>query len=91
MGYIGDTGLAYLWGKIKLLISDKANTSDLAEVATSGSYNDLANKPTIPTSLSSLTSDSTHRVVTDTEKSTWNNKSNVSMSVSGEKLEITIN
>lgn len=30
-------------------ISGKANTADLAVVATSGSYNDLLNKPTIPT------------------------------------------
>ncbi len=29
-------------------ISGKANTSDLATVATSGSYNDLTNKPSIP-------------------------------------------
>ena len=32
-------------------IGAKANTADLAKVATSGSYNDLSNKPTIPTSL----------------------------------------
>lgn len=30
-------------------LSGKANTADLAAVATSGSYNDLTNKPTIPT------------------------------------------
>ena len=30
--------------------------------------------PTVPTALSQLTGDSTHRLVTDTEKSTWNNK-----------------
>ena len=30
-------------------LADKANTDDLATVATSGSYNDLTNKPTIPT------------------------------------------
>lgn len=30
-------------------ISGKANSADLATVATSGSYNDLSNKPTIPT------------------------------------------
>ena len=30
-------------------ISGKANISDLSAVATSGSYNDLSNKPTIPT------------------------------------------
>lgn len=29
-------------------LGKKANTSDLATVATSGSYNDLTNKPTIP-------------------------------------------
>ena len=31
------------------LQATKANTADLATVATSGSYNDLSNKPTIPT------------------------------------------
>lgn len=30
-------------------LGKKANSADLAKVATSGSYNDLANKPTIPT------------------------------------------
>ena len=30
-------------------LGKKANTTDLATVATSGSYNDLSNKPTIPT------------------------------------------
>lgn len=34
----------------------------------------IANKPTIPTALSGLSDDSTHRLVTDTEKSTWNGK-----------------
>ena len=42
------------------------------------SYNDLTDKPTIPDELSDLTDDSTHRLVTDTEKSTWNNKSDFS-------------
>ena len=65
----------------------------------SGNYNDLTNKPSIPSidglasesyvdtqidaidipsSLSDLTTDSTHRVVTDAEKATWNAKSNFS-------------
>ena len=48
--------------------------SGLATVATSGSYNDLSNKPTIPTKLSQLSDDSTHRLVSDTEKTTWNSK-----------------
>ena len=34
---------------ISTALSSKANTADLATVATSGSYNDLSNKPTIPT------------------------------------------
>ena len=40
----------------------------------SGSYNDLLDKPTIPTTLSQLSEDTTHRTVSDTEKQTWNNK-----------------
>ena len=32
----------------------------------------------IPTTLSELTDDATHRLVTDTEKSTWNGKANAS-------------
>lgn len=39
-------------------INNKANTADLAAVAFSGSYNDLANKPTIPAKTSDLTNDS---------------------------------
>ena len=36
----------------------KADSADLSAVATSGSYNDLSNKPTIPTKTSDLTNDS---------------------------------
>lgn len=81
-------------GKIKKFFTD------LKTVAFTGSYNDLTdkpsipsgqvqsdwsqsdttavdfikNKPTIPSALSDLSDDSTHRVVTDTEKSTWSGK-----------------
>lgn len=34
----------------------------------------ILNKPTIPDQLSDLSDDTTHRLVTDTEKSTWNGK-----------------
>lgn len=44
----------------------------------SGSYDDLTDKPTIPDSLSDLSDDSTHRLVTDTEKTAWNGKSDFS-------------
>ena len=40
----------------------------------SGNYNDLSNKPTIPTQLSQLSDDSTHKLVSETEKENWNNK-----------------
>jgi len=54
------------------------NKPSLATVAASGSYTDLSNKPSIPSALSALTDDSTHRLVTDTEKSTWNGKADSS-------------
>ena len=52
----------------------------------SGNYNDLTNKPTIPSAYTHPSShaatmiaeDETHRFVTDTEKNTWNAKSNFS-------------
>ena len=44
----------------------------------SGDYEDLTNKPTIPNDLADLNDDSTHRLVTDTEKTTWNGKSDFS-------------
>lgn len=71
----------------------------LSKVATSGSYKDLKDKPTIPSveglasetyvdekvstikvpkALSELSQDASHRLVTDTEKTTWSAKSNFS-------------
>ena len=35
---------------------------------------DIPSVPTVPTALSELSDDSTHRTVTDTEKSNWNGK-----------------
>ena len=56
--------------------TDSTGVVDLSSIVSSfsGDYNDLTNKPTIPTALSQLSDDSTHRLVTDTEKTTWNNK-----------------
>lgn len=51
--------------------NDLTNKPDLF----SGNYSDLQGKPTIPTKLSELSEDTSHRVVTDQEKTTWNNKS----------------
>ena len=52
------------------LVDDTSTTNKFF----SGNYNDLSNKPTIPDELADLSDDSTHRVVTDTEKSTWSGK-----------------
>ena len=41
-------------------------------------FEDLPDAPTIPTNLADLDGDSTHRTVTDTEKATWNGKSDFS-------------
>lgn len=66
------------------------NKPSLAAVATSGSYNDLIGKPTIPDELADLTADSTHRVVTDSQISTWNGKQDdVNLSVVDGKVCIT--
>ena len=43
----------------------------------------LPSSTTIPTALADLTDDSTHRVVTDTEKSTWNGKQNPATTLAG--------
>ena len=43
---------------ITSILATKANSSSLATVATSGSYTDLSNKPTIPTHTSHLTNNS---------------------------------
>lgn len=48
INFLDKTGLAYFWGKVKAALNTKANSADLATVATSGSYDDLADKPTIP-------------------------------------------
>lgn len=66
------------------------NKPNLATVATSGSYTDLSNTPTIPDELADLADDSTHRVVTDTQISTWNGKQDdVNLSVVDGKVCIT--
>lgn len=44
--------------------------------------NGKANTSDIPTSLSSLSDDATHRLVTDTEKSTWNGKADTATTLS---------
>ena len=83
----------------ELHITEAERNSWNAKSDFSGNYNDLTNRPSIPSidglatedyvntqinaidipsALSELTADSTHRTVTDAEKTTWNAKSNFS-------------
>lgn len=55
-----DLSSYYTKTQTNTLLAAKANTADLAAVATSGSYTDLSNKPTIPTKTSELTNDSNY-------------------------------
>lgn len=58
-GYITSIPSEYVTeSELTTAISGKADTSSLSKVATSGSYTDLSNKPTIPTKTSQLTNDS---------------------------------
>ena len=71
MAFLDETGLQTLWTKIKNTFALKTHShsasqvSGLATVASTGSYNDLSNKPTIPegaTVDSALNSSSTNPV-----------------------------
>ena len=52
-------GLVHVWSKVKTLTDNCVKASDLATVATSGSYNDLSDKPTIPSAYTLPTASTT--------------------------------
>lgn len=88
--YVGDDMYIYRWNtttqeydKTNLYVKGDPGVTDynqltnrpnLQNVALTGDYRDLNHKPTIPTKLSDLNDDATHRVVTDTEKTEWGSK-----------------
>lgn len=53
-----DASSVYTKTQVDNALALKANTADLATVATTGDYDDLIDKPTIPTKTSDLTNDS---------------------------------
>lgn len=62
LGSVGDIDLGNYYNKTQIdtMMAGKASVSDLATVATSGSYNDLSDKPVIPeipTNVSAFTND----------------------------------
>lgn len=64
-------GGAGTWGSITGTLSDQTDLKNALDAKASIS--------SIPTQLSELTDDSTHRVVTDSEKTAWNAKNTVSV------------
>lgn len=90
--YLDENGLATVWNKVKGIIPDAveanptvpsgASANSLSGLKIGSSYYDIA------TALSELSDDSTHRVVTDTEKDTWDGKQD--RLVSGDNIK-TIN
>lgn len=75
---------------IDAITTNKVSVSDIIDNLTTNSatkplsaaqgvvLKSLIDSIVIPTKLSELTTDATHRLVTDTEKQTWNNKSDFS-------------
>ena len=75
-------GLVHEWSKVKTLTNGCVKASDLATVATSGSYNDLTDKPIIPASAtvdSELSSTSTNPVQNKVINAALNSKADSSM------------
>lgn len=75
-------GLVHVWSKVKTLTNGCVKASDLATVATSGSYNDLTDKPAIPASStvdSELSSTSTNPVQNKVINAALNSKADSSV------------
>lgn len=75
-------GLVHVWSKVKTLTNGCVKASDLATVATSGSYNDLTDKPTIPASAtvdSELSSTSVNPVQNKVINAALNSKADSSV------------
>lgn len=53
--YLDKVGVLTLWEQMKVFIAGKADAADLADVAFSGSYNDLDDTPTIPAAVTETT------------------------------------
>lgn len=73
---------------IKGALDAKANSAALATVATSGSYNDLSNKPTIPTKTSDLTNDS--GFITSAPVSSVNGRTGAVTGLQEKTAEVTV-
>ena len=70
----GDTSIANRFYDVRPMFSRLFGQETPSGGGTAISWNQLLDKPFIPTELSDLSDDTTHRLVTDAEKSTWNAK-----------------
>ena len=70
MAFLDETGLIQLWQNIQAKLSHKADKTT--------TINGKALNSNITLGLADLNGDATHRTVTDTEKATWNAKSDFS-------------
>lgn len=81
-GKANNVYLEYLWingafeliGSTEVDLSGYAKTSDLTPYAKTSEVDTKINNIKIPSKLSELTDDSTHRLITDAQKSAWDNK-----------------
>lgn len=64
--YLDDNGLLYYDGKIKARLSNKVD-KEPGKGLFSGNYNDLNNKPTIPSKVSDLSNDSNYQNATQVQ------------------------
>lgn len=60
--------------KLQEALKSYATKDDLSKIDVTGQLGDYAKKTEVPTKLSQLEEDATHRVVTDKEKDIWNKK-----------------
>ena len=84
--YVSDSALAEHTGNTTIHVTSTEKAAWNAKSNFSGSYNDLTNKPTIPTALSDLTQTANYHTVTDSEKAEWSGKVS-GITLNGEDLE----
>lgn len=75
---IAETGVEVGQGSDALPAAAAALANEKAPIDHTHAYNELTGKPDIPSKLSDLSEDVSHRTVTDTEKAAWGAKSDFS-------------
>lgn len=74
--------------KLREILTAYATKDDLSKIDVTSQLIDYAKKTEIPTSLSQLKDDETHRLVTDAEKEKWNNPPNPDLTDYAKKTDL---